>query len=392
MFESMNELVWSAIIVVAGGMFCVLIGRWLMLRPIPSVLIYIWHSLFGFYFANYVLINGGDALVYYERARFEVAEPGLGTQFIVWITSIPVSVGLTYWPISLFYNLMGAIGVLLTYAALRETVGEAGESRFAKALIALCVLVPSFSFWTSGIGKDSTGCLTVGLFLWSAVNFERRQTAAIAAVTGMLCIRPHIAVLMVGGVAIGTLFASKLRTTIRFGVPALAAAVAVFAVPLALVYSGTAKFSSLTDYISDRQGQNLGGGSSIDLAGMNRALRFFTFLYRPLPNEAISTQQLASAVDNLFLITLTIAGIYWLIKAGAVRVFRENSIALIYGIACAGLLSQVTANLGIATRQKWMMIPALMLAVVSAWKMAREEAARKSDARRTPAMPRQALR
>jgi hypothetical protein len=38
------------------------------------------------------------------------------------------------------------------------------------------------------------------------------------------------------------------------------------------------------------------------------------------------------------------------------------------------LLSQVTANLGLAARQKWMLVPALMLVIVGAWSTRKENA------------------
>ncbi|MEP7130862.1 MAG: hypothetical protein ABI770_07015 [Sphingomicrobium sp.] len=46
---------------------------------------------------------------------------------------------------------------------------------------------------------------------------------------------------------------SELRSTVRLGMAALAAAVAAFAMPFALAYSGTTKFETLSDYIGDRQ-------------------------------------------------------------------------------------------------------------------------------------------
>ena len=40
------------------------------------------------------------------------------------------------------------------YAALEESRSVA-KSQFSRALVLLCCLIPSLSFWTSGIGKDS---------------------------------------------------------------------------------------------------------------------------------------------------------------------------------------------------------------------------------------------
>jgi hypothetical protein len=372
MFESSTEIIVSGIVLLASGLACAFVARFLRLPAIVALPFYLWHTLFSCYYANYILVNGGDAFIYYQKARFEVATLGLGTEFIVWLTSFPVGIGLTYWPVTLIYNLVGTLGVLLFYAALRESPAALVESGFGKVLMLMCVFIPSFSFWTGGIGKDSVACLSVGLFLWSTISFARRQPAAIAGIVIMLLIRPHIAALMVLATAFGAMFAVNLRASVRVSVVATAATATIFAVPLALTYAGTDRFGSVMEYVSDRQEQNVSGGSSIDLIGMSPPARVVSFLYRPMPNEAANIEQLAASLDNLLLIALSLATLMWTYRAGFGRVFRQQSMAFTYGLMSWVLLSQVTANLGLATRQKWMLVPALMLVALSAWGLARK--------------------
>jgi hypothetical protein len=386
MFESLNAFVSSAIIVLSGGIGCLLIGRWLGLRPALALALVAWHTLLGYFYSSYALESGGDAFNYYQKARFDFVEPTFGTDFIVWLSSFPVSLGLGYAPLSFFYNVVGTIGLLFFCAALRETPASSSDSTFGRLLVLLCLFLPSLSFWTSGIGKDSLGFLSVGIFLWSSMKLGRRQLFAIIAVLAMLPVRPHVAALMVLSAAAGTVFVSELRASVRFGVAAFATAGAVFFVPMALAYSGSTRFMSIGEFISDRQEQNLAGGSSIDIAAMNPAFRLLSYMYRPLPNEAADLSQLAASLDNLILVCLTLVAFVALYRAGIVRVFRKYSISLLYGLGGLVLLSQVTANLGLAARQKWMALPALMLVLAGAWGMA-AEADRKRRSARLPAMP-----
>ena len=374
MFESVNELVLSAIVVLSGGILTVLTGKWLGRPPLIVVLLYLWHTGLGLFYSRYVLNYGGDAWGYYQHARFDYVQPNLGSEFIAWISSIPVGMGFTYWPLAFLYNAAGAVGLIFFYAALEEGTAES-KSVFAQLLIAVCMLVPSLSFWTSGIGKDAPAFLAVGIFSWSVMAFGRRQPAAAAAVLIMLPVRPHVAALMVLSVAAGTLFVKELRGTVRFGIGAVSAAGAAFAVPLALLSSGTARFSSIGEFISDRQEHNMGGGSSVDITAMNPALRMFSYLYRPLPGEASGFGQLAESFDNVFLILLTALGVFAILRAGSIRIFRTYSIPIFYGVSCLVLLSQVTANIGLASRQKWMLVPALMLVIVGAWSAMNERTA-----------------
>ena len=376
MLESLNTFVLSALVLLSGGIACFFIGKWLGLRPMMSLSLAFWHISLGYYHASYVLENGGDAFTYYQKAQFDFVEPTLGTGFIVWLSSFPVSLGFSYWSLSLLYNILGTIGLLAFCAALRGTPIAAG-SVYGRFVVLVCCFLPSVSFWTSGIGKDSLGFLSVGLFLWATMNLARRQLVAIAAILIMLPVRPHIAALMVLSAAAGTAFVAELRASVRFGVASLATAGAVFFVPLALVYSGTTRFTSIAEYISDRQEQNLAGGSSIDIAGMDPVSRLLSYLFRPLPNEASGLAQLATSIDNVVLVGLTLVALVALYRAGIVKTFRHYGTALLYGVMALVLLSQVTANLGLAARQKWMAVPALMLVLCGALSLAGAEAARR---------------
>ena len=373
MFESINEFVLSMLVVLSGGVLTVFIGKWLRCPPAIVMPLYVWHTTLAIFFSNYVLNYGGDALDYYQRARFDYVQPNLGTEFVAWITSMPVRLGFTYWPLAFLYNMAGAIGLIFFYAALREVTSANAKSVVTKGLMLVCLLIPSLSFWTSGIGKDALAFLAVSIFLWSIQDFGRRQIAAAAAVLIMLPVRPHVAALMVLSVAAGTLFVRDLRSTVRFGVGAISTAVAAFAIPLALVYSGTARFSSIREFVSDRQEHNMGGGSSVDITAMNPAFRLLSYLFRPLPTEASGFGQLAASMDNVILILLTTIGVIAILRAGPVRIFRTYSIQILYGLGCLVLLSQVTANLGLAARQKWMLVPALMLVFLGAWSAIKEK-------------------
>lgn len=376
MSDSLNAFVLSALVLLGGGTLCLLLGRALRLHPALAAALFAWHSILAFFYSSYILQNGGDAFVYYQRARFDFVELSFGTDFIVWLSSIPVSIGFSFWPLASLYNIVGAAGLLFFCAALRETPAFSTNATYGRLVALLCCVMPSLSFWTSGIGKDAPAFLSVALFLWSTMKLHRRQVVAVAAVLIMLPVRPHIAMLMVLSTAAGTVFVEELRASVRFGIAASGAAAAVFAVPLALAYSGSTRFDSLGAYISERQEQNLGGGSSIDIAGMNPLGRLFSYTYRPLPNEASGLDQLSASIDNLILLGLTVAGIILVYRAGIGKVFRRHSIHLIYGFATLVMLSQVTANLGLAARQKWMSLPALMLVLVGAWGIAAANSSR----------------
>jgi len=376
MFESLNELVLSALVLLAGGVLCLLAAKRLSVHPLLAVALFVWHTILGTYYSSYVLVHGGDPLEYYMRARFDYVGPSLGTDFIVWITSLPVGLGMPFWPTSYLYNVLGAAGLIFFAAALQETGARLRGGGFGSVLLGFFLFMPSLSFWTSGIGKDAIAFLSVSLFLWSAAALRRRRVATAIAVLMMLPVRPHVAGLMLIAILAGTLVAPNFRASARWAIIAGTAIAAFFAVPLALVYAGSTEYVGLGEFISDLQTRNTAGGSSVDITQMNPAMRLFTFTYRPLPNEAAGSDQLAASVENLLLMAVTALALILVYRAGPLSVFRRFSISATYGCLCLGLLSQVIANLGLATRQKWMALPALLFVILGAWQMRVEQRSR----------------
>ncbi len=192
----------------------------------------------------------------------------------------------------------------------------------------------------------------------------------VIAVLIMLFVRPHIAGMGVIGLAGSMVFQRKTSIIQRvvFGTAAFAATAVL--VPLRLSYSGVGEDASSSDvmsYIEGREGQNLQGGSSVDIASMSLPMKLFTYLFRPMPFEANSIFSLLASVDNIILLFLFIVGIRAAIqKKLPSRLAEHNRIFLwIYCFLAWIILAMTTANLGIAMRQKWMFAPMLIFLLIS---------------------------
>ena len=128
-----------------------------------------------------------------------------------------------------------------------------------------------------------------------------------------------------------------------------------------------ASLDSVSGYVDDRQNFNQGGGSSIDLQSMSYPMQMFTYIFRPLPFDAHSALALFTSIENTILLILFL---YVLFK----NKFRlhsfiegKNAWLLIYASLTCSMLAITTANLGIATRQKWMFMPILIYLLVYAF-------------------------
>lgn len=331
--------------------------------------LYLWHTLLSIVYLAYVTNYGGDAIGYYVNSAKPNLEFGFGTVGIWWFTSFfTQGLGLSLVGVFLVFQIFGFIGLLAFDAAMRQVTAH--KSIQIRRLATLIVFLPSISFWSSAIGKDSLSFMATGLALWAAMQLNSRIVLMIIAILIMLFVRPHMAGMMVIGLAGSFVFhrrASFFQRTF-FGAAALVAASIL--VPFGLNYAGLnedAESDDVMSYIEGRQGQNLSGGSSVDIGNMSLPMKLFTYLFRPLPFEANSIFSLLASIDNIILLFLFFTGIKQVIfKPLPSYLLEHNRMFMwIYCLLAWTILSMTTANLGIAMRQKWMFAPMLIFLLIS---------------------------
>lgn len=360
------------------GIFIVFLVGWLVvlrvrhyfLSNIKRVsLLYFWHTVICVFYFWYVLSNGGDATGYFMRALeggFD-NEFGLGTAGVTYLTTYLVQFGgLSFLGCFLVFNIFGSIGLIAFDSTLRYATRE--SSRHLKLLASVIVFLPSVSFWSSAVGKDSISFMSACLALWAALNFKKRIILFIAAVLAMLLVRPHIAAAMVAAYALAFIFDQRISIIQRLFIGSIAIVSSAVVVPLAMQYAGLGDAQNAADieaYIEQRQGHNLEGGSSVDISSMSLPMQLFTYLFRPLPFEANSIFALAASVDNIILLLLFMLGIIAIFKKSKPLVESNRAFLWIYAVIVLFILATTTANLGIAMRQKWMFAPILIFLLIS---------------------------
>lgn len=357
----------NIVVMIIGAFICAMVGITISGRSGRALLIYAWHTAFAIIYIRIIQDIGGDAIGYYQRAISNEFEWVPGTKGVNALTAFFVSdLGLSFTGVSLVFALAGAVGlILLDHVLARITIAK---PHFIRWIASLIVFLPSASFWSVGLGKDSIAMLASGLFVYAAM-VGRRQMALIGiSIAIMFWVRPHVAALMGGAVVVGTLFAFRRSWLSRAGVGVVALGVAVVAAPFIFEYIGIGDDLSqeaIEERLADRQNANLGGGSSVDIASMTPAMRVFTYMFRPMLYEAGSLFALLGALENTLFLLIIIYAVWSYVRGPKLRAVPLNTISLLTfsGMAII-VLSQTTANLGIAARQKWMILPALLTAIL----------------------------
>jgi hypothetical protein len=357
------------IIFIIGCLIITFTGRRTNTSTSRSLAIYSWHTIFCILYASYVINYGGDAVKYFNTSLKSEVDLSIGTSGIIYLTRIfTFYLDTSFLGTALVFNIFGAIGLVTFDASLRIIVSD--KSKSLRLLATLIVFLPSISFWSSGIGKDSLSFLAANLALWSSLELKQRTWLLFLAILVMYFVRPHIAGIMILALAGSVAFQTNTPIKQRFLLGGTVIATAIFLIPYALNYAGVNDVSnsdSLLSYVEQRQSYNMHGGGGIDISSMTLPTQLFTYLFRPLPFEAQSLSAFAASIDNLILLFIFILGGRAIImKRKQKRLLDDYRLFLwLYSLGCWLILAMTTANLGISLRQKWMFLPILIFLLMS---------------------------
>lgn len=350
------------------GLFAVIsLSRRFGSKDKRTLLLYFWHTLFTYVYYWFTVNIGADASVYYAKAlRGNVIfEPG--TNFIVYLVSILTNyLHLNMMGCFLVFNLIGSLGLIILDSIIQPLVRN--QQKSLRVVATLVIFLPSISFWSSGIGKDGISFLGVVLALWSALELKKRIGSMSIAILMIFLVRPHIAGIMVIALAISLFFDKKVNIIMKVILAFITIGISSFLIPYALNYAGVNAGNSPDDiasYIESREDIYQNTDSGIALSELSFPMKLFTYMFRPLIFEARSITQIFSALDNLILLYLFILGGYKLIKKKNITSQENRKFMWSYAIIAWIILALTSGNLGIAVRQKIMVLPFLLFILIS---------------------------
>lgn len=318
----------------------------------------VWHTLFCIFYYIFSFFNTVDSTAYYEKTLLGHYEFYPGSRFVVFVSGLFYTLfDAGYLNSFLFFNIFGVLGLIILYKVLKPYL------LFLRSFWFLILFIPSMSFWSSALGKDSIVFFGVCLFLYSVVNNKLKILLPLAFFF-IFMIRPHVALIIIISYFLYIVIVSRVNLFIKI--------ITVFIVLLSLYsalgfikeYIGLddVSLTGVSDYVDNRQSLNQAGGSSFDLSSMSYPLQMFTYVFRPLPFDAYSGLTLLTSIENTILLVIFS---YTLYKAKIKNFFEgRNFWLVIYAFLVCSILALTTANLGIATRQKWMFMPIFIYLIV----------------------------
>jgi hypothetical protein len=355
-------VVSAVFVLMVGFLFSLRLGFGLGLGWFRVFIIYVWHTLICLFACWYSLNYVSDAIGYYEKGVEGVWRMSVGTGFVELISSIFIwGFGLSYCGLFLVFNVFGVFGLLAFDSSLR--VETRRKNNFLKILGTVIVFLPSVSFWSSAIGKDSISFMAVGFALWGSLLLRKRILFVLISVFLMLLVRPHISLIMLIAFAVAIVYDPLFSRAwkVALGVPMMLGLV-LFA-PFVIDYAGYVDDVSIGDisgFVESRQGFNMDGGGGIDISNMGWVERLLAYMFRPSILEVSSVYTAAAAFDNFLLLILFLWGGASIFKKSKIELGADKVFMCVYAVFVWVLLGMTTSNMGIALRQKWMFAPMII--------------------------------
>jgi hypothetical protein len=321
------------------------------------------HFLLMAVYVTYAFATVSDSFEYYRAASvssnwFDLW--GTGTDFVNFLAWPFVRLlGLSYIGVMLVFSYLGFWAVGLFYFAVREQLGPLPKVIGDFSWLEIVWLLPNIHFWSSSLGKGPLALLGIALFAFGLSRYKTRVAFLAAGILLTYYLRPHVAFVMMGGTAIGVLFANR-------GVPWYVRLGIVFAAIIGAFFF----FQQSTDFIAIKDGSNqsldafltkraaglTNARSGLDYGNYNLVMKMFTFLFRPLFFDANGFMGLVVSFENAFYLYM-LGYILWLGVPSFGKINGWYKACLFVFLLGALALSQVSANLGLAMRQKAQIMP-----------------------------------
>ncbi len=363
--------------------------RWLPNAIIAAYIVKLFASTTRWAVLEFVYNGSGDATGYHGAGNtlvslwrnFEVPDMEVGTKFLdgatafLYIPHVPTFLGGFF-----LFATIAFVGQVLLYAAFR--LGDrSGRLQWYAAGV---LFLPTIVYWPSSIGKEALMFLFLGLASYGAAGLVRDHKMKwilifVLGIAGAAAIRPHVALLLVGSLAVAMVF-RKRPSGEAFSFKRLIAIGAIGIVLVAIVSVAAAKFgidtssglsttSGIGRVIDDVEVNTSGGGSGTEGKIISNPLEFpgglVKVLFRPFPTEASTPQVLASSLEGMLLMGLLLWRLVPMVKnARRIRRYPYILYTFVFTIGFVIAFSSFN-NFGLLARQRSQVMPFLLAVIIA---------------------------
>ncbi|MCE7055574.1 hypothetical protein LZF95_12875 [Algoriphagus sp. AGSA1] len=291
-------------------------------EQILVTLLWLVHLGFSFFYASYILHNGGDSLRFWQltadtsqHAQNWMGYFGINTFFIQWLNYIPSKLlGFSYWSGTFVYSTFSFMGVVLLFLSFRFLILERiGMLAFPK-LLYLPLFLPGLHFWTAGVSKENLLFLGLSMLFYSLTMPGTTMILGLIGWIICLFVRPVVGIFFIP--VLVWLLLPVLKKSLSKSVILIVILVILFfqAINQFLLYLHLESFSqdSFKAFSTNQLYylNSFNASTAIPMVEMNSMERLFAVIFRPLLWESWDFYSVIIAIENTWLMLITLLALF----------------------------------------------------------------------------------
>ena len=367
------DFLYIPLIVMAGMGFINLFRTELSPNNYKSLqYLFFFHLALGVYYCFFIQ---GDAIGYWRVPKaysFKTFTEGLfngeGTMFMMALNFLFSNLlGMSYLSNTLLFSLLGFMGMSFFYMVAVKTIPYT-KILNGYALFPLLFFLPNLHFWSSGVGKDTTLFLCIGMFAYGIMKpFKRAPLIALGLLLAM-AIRPHMVLFLFVGFGVAYVFGGKVSALQRiiFSVVLIGAGLAILPSVMEFAKIEEASAAGFEEFATNKADvlSRSHTGSAIDISSYPFPLKVLTFWFRPLFFDARNINGLVASAENLLLVVIFIMAM----RLKPLKAFKAAPFVIkglvIFLIVGTLAFSQSLGNVGIMIRMRNMFLPGMVIFIL----------------------------
>lgn len=332
----------------------------------------LYHFLLGIAYFFTTNNGGGDAWGYWRAPKtmsfekfLEGIRSGEGTAFMMALNYIPTNIlGMSFLSNTFFFSMLGSFGISYFFLIAARTIPY-NKIISGYVLFPLIFFLPNLHFWSSGVGKDTTLFLCIGMFTYGLMKPFQRIPLLLIAVLLSMAIRPHITLFLMVGFGLAYVFGGKVSPAQRIIFSAAMIAIGLAILPSVMEFAkieeasaeGFDKFATGKAALLSRSS----AGSAIDISSYPFPLKVLTFWFRPALFDVRNINGLIAALENLLLLIVFLKAI----RTSPLKAFKAAPFVIkglvIFLVVGTLAFSQSMGNMGIMIRMRNMFLPGMII-------------------------------
>ena len=340
----------------------IFIIRELNLKINTALYIYFYRAIFSLIYIFYSSNYPADANMYISGGISDEDLGIIGTGFVNRLIELSSFLSIKGYALYSIFGLFGAVGCCYLYCAIKNC-NIRGTKKMNKISAIFCFL-PSLTFWTLAPGKDSIIFLVISFALYSYVKLKDNSLKInfkiIISILLLFLIRPPVGASLILGYIISFAIQFKKKKYLLLRLITLLIVIVTFwlAIPFLLNFVGIGGinifdgFYLLEERFSQTSIENVGTNS-------NYIMRVIFFTFTPLPLLTLNPLHLADYLNTLFITYY----LFTILKDKKTFIKIQNNPFFLFSIILLFVLPLVIFNPGVATRQKWMFLPPLIVSL-----------------------------